>query len=604
MLFNAFINRQNGAHMISVIVPVFNCEQYIGKCIESIINQDEKNMELIIINDGSVDGTLEICNRWKEKDCRIVLINQENQGQGSARNFGIKKARGEYLVFVDADDYLEPQALSLLAEQIQHNDYDILIYSFYYINRNNTQEKIACKRKIDFSTKSDIMIDSTTFLWDKMFKRTFFVENTKLENYYGEDLCACAYLLAKTDKIGFIEDYLYNHIERNGNLTSDNNKVMEIVDSLHCMVDLFKKQNMLKEYHYVLLYLSCQQYNLYRLELKDRFDTKFHKELIKKFLKYFKTAFDLDADFTKWLEIENKRRYVIIGDDLLPIFRKWRDGGIWSKYRNIENYMIDPYMIQRENEINPSMSEYFLSFTRELEAVKYGTLSQNIWMRRWKNQCNKFVETLKQSSFTGNIIVIKQYLNNEKLNFLLNLCYEYFAEQCNNAIIVDNIKTRVDLLTFISKNKPCYHYFNGYEKARSGDLEEMYLRGEAFRTNINLNIMNMMLKIISSKRRFTEYFQSLKIHSIAVYGMGYLGERFVEVLVEEGFDIKFAIDKNIDYSARIRIIKPEEDFDVTDAIIVTPVHLLNEIKASLEIKVSCRIISLEEVVEYFANLEK
>lgn len=583
--------------MISVIVPVFNCEQYLDKCINSIINQDEKNFELILINDGSFDGTSDICTRWKEKDSRIILINQENQGQGSARNAGIKEARGEYLVFVDADDYLEPQALSLLAEYVQHKDYDIVMYQHYYIS-SDMEDRIECKSCIEFSTKSDIMIESTTFLWDKMFKRSFFVQNILLKNYYGEDLSASAYLIAKSDKIGLIDECLYTHLDRSGNLSSNHNRVMEIVDSLYDMFDIFERQNMLKEYYHVLLYISYKQYRLYLIDLKYRFDEDFHKKLINKFIKYFETVFCSEKNIIHILGLELTRRYIKIGDIFLPDFKQWSP---WRVWRNMEHYMIDPYIIQKENEKYPLMTDYLISFTREFDSIKYGTISQELWMDRWKIQCSKFVETLKQSSFIGNIILIKQHLNNEKLDDLFNWCCGYFIERCKKAIISDEITTKIDFLKVILDSRLAYDNFDGFEKPRTISQEEKYFRGEYFRTNINLNVMNIMLKIKFSKRRFTEFFYSKNINSIAIYGMGYLGERFAEELMEEEFDIKFGIDKRNFNNALIKVINPEESFEKIDAIVVTPIHLFHEIKTSIEKKALCSIISLEEVIEYFIN---
>ena len=103
--------------LISVIVPVFNVEKYLEKCIESIRNQTYKNLEILLINDGSTDKSLEICNKYLEIDDRIVLLNKENGGLSSARNFGIDNAKGEYITFVDSDDFIH----ELMYETLVYN---------------------------------------------------------------------------------------------------------------------------------------------------------------------------------------------------------------------------------------------------------------------------------------------------------------------------------------------------------------------------------------------------------------------------------------------------------------------------------------------------
>ena len=95
---------------ISVIVPVYNAEKYLSDCIDSILNQTLKEIELILINDGSTDNSLQICREKASKDSRVKIINKKNEGQGYARNIGIDRAKGEFITFVDSDDYIDKEA--------------------------------------------------------------------------------------------------------------------------------------------------------------------------------------------------------------------------------------------------------------------------------------------------------------------------------------------------------------------------------------------------------------------------------------------------------------------------------------------------------------
>ena len=116
--------------MISIIVPIYNAEQFLRECIDSILSQNYSNIEIILVNDGSRDGSLNICQSYD--DSRIVLIDKENAGVSSARNAGLKVAKGEYIAFIDADDTLPVNALSLLLESLERYQVDLVVGSFMF----------------------------------------------------------------------------------------------------------------------------------------------------------------------------------------------------------------------------------------------------------------------------------------------------------------------------------------------------------------------------------------------------------------------------------------------------------------------------------------
>ena len=115
--------------LLSIIIALYNSEEYIEKCIKSIVEQTYNNLEIIIINDGSTDESLKICEQFQEKDKRIKIYNQKNTGVSSARNTGIAKATGDYITFVDSDDYLIKEAYEKALKQIDGNDCVFFSYS-------------------------------------------------------------------------------------------------------------------------------------------------------------------------------------------------------------------------------------------------------------------------------------------------------------------------------------------------------------------------------------------------------------------------------------------------------------------------------------------
>ena len=120
---------------VSIVVPVYNAEKYVAECIESLINQTYKNIEIILINDGSKDKSYEICERYAKKDARIQLYNQENIGVSKTRNKGIEKASGKYILFVDSDDYCESEMVENAAKNANEDILYIWCYTEVYKNK-------------------------------------------------------------------------------------------------------------------------------------------------------------------------------------------------------------------------------------------------------------------------------------------------------------------------------------------------------------------------------------------------------------------------------------------------------------------------------------
>lgn len=165
--------------LISVIIPVFNVEKYLERCIKSIINQTYKNLEILLINDGSTDKSIEICNRYLEIDNRIVLLNKENGGLSSARNLGIDKAKGEYISFVDSDDFIHELMYETLVSNLEKNDCDIsIIESFdviedkdFIFELKNTNNSIVYSKEEAIANYLD---GNFIPAWGKLYRKELF----------------------------------------------------------------------------------------------------------------------------------------------------------------------------------------------------------------------------------------------------------------------------------------------------------------------------------------------------------------------------------------------------------------------------------------------
>lgn len=203
---------------ISVIVPIYNASKYLHRCIDSIINQTYTHLEIILINDGSTDNSGSICYEYAQKDNRIIVIDKENSGVSSARNTGLDIATGDYIAFVDADDFIAPIMYENLLKLSKSNDSDIAICNYQYGDyKNEDSEKIisynnveAC-RKMLFSNRLGLGISTAPV--DKLYKATLFKDVRFLEScHYAEDLLICFELFLKAKKLTKQDSTYYNYI--------------------------------------------------------------------------------------------------------------------------------------------------------------------------------------------------------------------------------------------------------------------------------------------------------------------------------------------------------------------------------------------------------
>ena len=181
---------------ISVIVPIYNASSFLNKCISSIINQTYKQLEIILVNDGSTDNSLEICNLYASNDERIKIINKENGGVSSARNRGIEAATGKYLIFIDADDYIEKNMFEVLSNDLFKYDVDMSMCGYKNVDINGN------------------ILSVSESLKEKYFDAKTFKHYLFMPNYYREILCNKLFKIdiIKNNNIRFREDI---HINEN-----------------------------------------------------------------------------------------------------------------------------------------------------------------------------------------------------------------------------------------------------------------------------------------------------------------------------------------------------------------------------------------------------
>lgn len=202
---------------ISVIIPIYNVEKYLEKCLKSVVKQTLKDIEIICINDGSTDKSLEILKNFAQNDNRIKIINQKNSGPSIARNKGIKCAQGEYVSFIDSDDYIDLDFLEKLYNSAKKYDADIAVggikrirkYKWKYhlkINTSEVTENIDRKFLI-------CDVPDKCYVWNKIYKLSELNKNNLMfeENVYFEDRCFTAQALVYLKRLVTVPDIYYNY---------------------------------------------------------------------------------------------------------------------------------------------------------------------------------------------------------------------------------------------------------------------------------------------------------------------------------------------------------------------------------------------------------
>lgn len=216
--------------LISVIIPVYNVEKYLERCVNSVLSQSYKNIEVILVDDGSPDNSGKMCDEFAEKDSRIKVIHTHNGGLSYARNVGIKISTGNYICFVDSDDWIEPHILENSHNRLINDDLDVVIWGFYK-DFVDVQDSTNSFIKINigdyycskYKNDNEILLNDNAlalvgYAWNKLYKRDLIVSNNLqfLESVsLVEDMLFNSEVLSKSDKIAFIDDIGYHYVQRN-----------------------------------------------------------------------------------------------------------------------------------------------------------------------------------------------------------------------------------------------------------------------------------------------------------------------------------------------------------------------------------------------------
>ncbi len=248
----------------SVIVPVYNVEGYLKKCVRSILGQTERDFELLLIDDGSTDGCGALCDRLAGEDPRIRVIHQKNRGLGGARNTGIDQAAGEWLLFVDSDDWIEPDTLEKSLKAGESQGADLALFGFRSVNEagetvETFREDLPKNTALKIAEHKEIYLTAPC-AWNKLYRAELFARTGVRypPRVWYEDIRTTLKLFLAADKAVFLDDLCYNYLLRAGSITKNLNadRNAEILEAFDDILGYFREQKKFEEYRDELCYLT------------------------------------------------------------------------------------------------------------------------------------------------------------------------------------------------------------------------------------------------------------------------------------------------------------------------------------------------------------
>ena len=348
---------------ISVIVPVYNVEQYLPKCIDSLINQTLKEIEIICINDESPDNCAQILEEYAKQDDRIIVLNQKNSGQGSARNRGLEVAKGKYIQFLDSDDFYQPNCCEEMYNLMEeHPDVDVacfdtnIIYEAFEDKKENDARAFKMNYKGLQKTKPNMVRNVDCNCWNKIFRKTFIDTNNLRfpEKIHFEDYAFFWSWFTLSNKIYFHHKKLTNYLRREGSFLGDiyiksSKYIYDMFNACEIIYERINKQNMLENYKDLFLksYISNFVWLIKCFPTNLISEKKKLVDICSAFLQK-NHLYDVNLSIEEKRHLDNiiNRNYYYFGayenyeiDAALPIFKKDSVNIVFSTDKNYIPYL-------------------------------------------------------------------------------------------------------------------------------------------------------------------------------------------------------------------------------------------------------------------------
>lgn len=299
---------------ISVIIPVYNTEKHISKCIESVCNQTYQNLEIICIDDGSTDYSGEIVENYSKTDSRIIVVHQENKGESNARNKGLSLAKGQYIAFVDCDDWIESDMYETLINWAETDNLDMVLSSWFKDN-DQTSLEISNKLRVNSNVfgRDELLgyiykrdyYRGFAYMWNKLYKRDILIDkcgsliqfNEQLR--LGGDVLYLAEAAVKTKRAKYIDKAFYHYYQRSesGCHTKDLSKMSDWLKAYENVIDIMR-QNDINELtiNYIKRFLAYHSSNATEMAIEQKNEN--YKILFQNIMRQYRKVYtELNAEF-------------------------------------------------------------------------------------------------------------------------------------------------------------------------------------------------------------------------------------------------------------------------------------------------------------------
>ncbi|MEG0034375.1 MAG: glycosyltransferase [Bacilli bacterium] len=307
----------------SIIIPSYNADKYLDRSISSVINQTYKNFEVIIIDDGSTDNSYQKMKEYASKYDYIKLISQDNYGLGHARNVGITEAKGEYILFLDCDDWIEKEALERIDKSL-NCDCDLLIFDVNLITSKG--EKKGYLKGIEFYREStstrELIVNAIPAAWNKVYKRKMIIEsNVKFpEGLYYEDLAFSKQIFLYTFNVFYLKEPLYNYVSNANSMihTKQMDNCFNMIEIIEIIITKYREMNFYNEYTSELEFVMIMHLLIYSTLRVNSINPFSNRQYL--FLKYMKINYpefrfnkyikQFDNEYRKIFEFIIKKQYL------------------------------------------------------------------------------------------------------------------------------------------------------------------------------------------------------------------------------------------------------------------------------------------------------
>lgn len=517
--------------LISIIVPVYNVEKYMDECMDSLVNQSYQNLEIVLVNDGSTDSSYEICQKWRERDKRIRLLDQDNRGQGAARNRGVKEAKGDWIAFVDADDWIDDRYIEVMMNAVIKEGADMARCNYAQIRLKSGGEKSTNFYQTLGMRKSveDILAESAGVIWNQIVKRQLLIEN-KIEQpkCKGQDSAVGLELCLLAKKIAFVNEPLYFYRrEREGATTygaaSKREEVASIampwlVENLQ-KCGLYNGNRMLIQ-RYIAYLLTQTLWGGWLSDEQEKYDQL--RELYgHAFQKLTGIKNKIIASFGSWNVTETAKKIAFVQDmdyafnfsgmislmnrcgQTVEFFHKnvYRSkmikkdiySDLWSIFeaQKPDCFIMD--LLEERNDIIKYAHGFMTkSVAAEQAEMKYGDaviieFGSDEWVTQWKLAADTFINKIQEYVSQSRIVLVKNLLTErygtvfkskeyeavneiKRINHMLERCYKYITDRLPDCKVIDLTKDE----RYITDEKYEYgiepYYINSFINKRAAEL--------------------------------------------------------------------------------------------------------------------------------------